>query len=29
MAIIYAGYGRFTDGIDLVIDTSLENEAKA
>ena len=28
-AIIHAGYGRFTEDIDLIIETSLENEAKA
>jgi hypothetical protein len=27
-AIIYAGHGRFTEDVDLIIDTSLENEAK-
>jgi hypothetical protein len=29
MAIIHSGYGRFTEDIDLIIETSLENEAKA
>jgi hypothetical protein len=27
-AIIHAGYGRFTEDVDLVIDTSPENEAR-
>jgi hypothetical protein len=27
-AVIQAGYARFTDDIDLLIDTSLENEAR-
>ncbi len=27
-AAIYAGYGRFTEDLDLLIDTSLTNEAK-
>ncbi|MFK5921994.1 MAG: nucleotidyltransferase [Verrucomicrobiota bacterium] len=27
-AIIHSGYGRFTEDIDLIIDTSAENEAK-
>ena len=27
-AIIHAGYGRFTEDIDLLIETSAENEAK-
>lgn len=27
-AIIHSGYGRFTGDIDLIIDTSAENEAK-
>ena len=27
-AVIHAGYGRFTEDVDLVIDTSPENEAR-
>lgn len=27
-AVIHSGYGRFTEDIDLIIDTSPENEAK-
>ena len=27
-AIIHAGYGRFTEDIDLIIETDLDNEAK-
>ncbi len=27
-AVIYAGYGRFTEDLDLIIDVSLSNEAK-
>ncbi|MCB1228963.1 MAG: nucleotidyltransferase [Verrucomicrobiae bacterium] len=27
-AVIHAGYGRFTEDVDLIIDTSLENEAR-
>ena len=27
-AIIHSGYGRFTEDVDLLVDTSLENEAK-
>ena len=27
-AMIHSGYGRFTEDIDLIIDTSAENEAK-
>lgn len=29
LAIIHAGFGRFTEDLDFLIDTSLENEAKA
>lgn len=28
LAIVHAGYGRSTEDLDLLIDTSLDNEAK-